>query len=57
MTLGTGLVVLALVFLIAHLFLDARALVVSVRHPKDILLTIITVVTLTGHLALDWIRG
>ena len=57
MSWGTALVVLALVFLTAHLLLDARALVVSVRHPKDILLTVITVVTLIGHLALDWLGG
>ncbi|KKL79246.1 hypothetical protein LCGC14_2016790 [marine sediment metagenome] len=52
---GTIVAVLALVFLIGHVVLDMRALVHNVRHPKDMALTIATMVFLGGHLILDWI--
>jgi hypothetical protein len=53
--LTDGLLVLAGVFLVAHLLADVRSMALAVHHPKDLLWTTATLVALVGHLILDYV--
>ncbi len=51
------LVALAVIFLVGHLLLDLRTIGSTLRHPKDLALTLLTVGFLVGHIVLDFIGG
>lgn len=50
-----GLMLLAIVFVVAHLIADLRSMVLTIRHPKDGIWTALTLAALMGHLAFDYL--
>jgi hypothetical protein len=56
MSWASGLIVLAGVFLAAHLIMDVRAVALTARHPKDLSWTAATLIILTGHIILDYVN-
>lgn len=52
---GLVLVVVAATFLVAHLALDLRTLGRAVRHPNDLLWTLVTIAVLGAHVILDFV--
>ena len=49
MSVSDGLFWLGVAFLIVHVLMDLRSMVLSVRHPKDMAWSVATVAVFIGH--------